>query len=200
MASGCISIDFLCLLERYFDGHVLRATNKQVLSFPPNLASQLPAVPFEAVLRYDANYTTPWNRLRQNEELPLEKSAKNAKSTLILKVFDSADPMKFHLGYTERLEYLRQRIRCSKICITVQYIPNLEWIQVIEPIAISSEEQVVSFMDDVMARGSEGLIFRNPSAKYYDAESFLKLVVSSCEWKSSQAIDSSSWCEWMSNR
>ncbi len=47
----------------------------------------------------------------------------------------------------------------------------------VDPIPISSEEHVVSFMRDVMARGGEGLIFRNPSAKYYDAASFLKLVV-----------------------
>ncbi len=42
---------------------------------------------------------------------------------------------------------------------------------------VSSEEQVASSLDDVMARGGEGLIFRNPSAKYHDSKSFLTLVV-----------------------
>ncbi len=56
-------------------------------------------------------------------------------------------------------------------------IPNSDWIHVVDPVPISSESQIASFLDDVMARGGEGLIFRNPSAKYHDVESFLKLVV-----------------------
>ncbi len=66
---------------------------------------------------------------------------------------------------------------CSVVRLTVINIPNLDWIQVVEPIPVSSEEQVASFLADVMARGGEGLIFRNPSAKYHDSKSFLKLVV-----------------------
>ncbi len=47
----------------------------------------------------------------------------------------------------------------------------------VNPIPISSEEQVASFMANVMDQGGEGVIFRNPSAKYHDTDSFLKLVV-----------------------
>ncbi len=47
----------------------------------------------------------------------------------------------------------------------------------VEPIPILSENQVESYVADVVARGGEGVIFRNRSAKYHDAGSFLKLVV-----------------------
>ncbi len=87
MASECILKVYICLLERYFDGQVIRSTStKEVLAFPNYLTRQLPSVPFEANL---------------NEA---------GKTKVVLKVFDSADPKKFHLGYTDRLDYLRQRI------------------------------------------------------------------------------------------
>ncbi len=107
------------LLKCYFDGHVLRSTkNKQILSFPSYLANQLPSVPFEAELW--GNYSTwpiLYYRLSQNEweHIPHQLLQKNdtrekTKAGLILKVFDSADPKTFHMGYEERLNYLRQRI------------------------------------------------------------------------------------------
>ncbi len=87
-------VHFPNLLNGYFDGQLLRSSkNKQVLSLANHLVTQLPAIPFEAELL--GSYSTWSGKL---------------KAPLILKVFDSAEPKKFHLGYAERLKYLRQRI------------------------------------------------------------------------------------------
>ncbi len=183
-----VSSSFLgsLLLERYFDGHVLRSTStKQVLTLPSHLSNQLPAVPFEAELcSKDGSLSTVLNRLLRNEweEIPAPSfKIRHEKShetiPFVLKVFDSADPTNFHLEYAARLDYLRQRIEAWLVCITTLYIPSLDWIQVVEPHPVVSQDHVDAYVHHVMERGGEGLIFRNPSAKYHEMGSFLKLVV-----------------------
>jgi DNA ligase-1 len=153
----------------YWDGTSL-ITNGGIRVNISTTVAAFPPIPFEGVLWYRLNvinltFYSLENTLATNNQL--KNLSMNDWAKLKIIAFDA--PQLLDEPYSTRLTTLRQAIPSDHPVISI-----------VTPIPCKSRSHLEEFFTQLSAKGSEGVIVRNPTATYFESNSFYKKTVRLC--------------------